>query len=158
MEEEETYKIQNSRKIYIPIYMIIIILFGTIAFILFSGKELNIIAVQITLVFTLVLVVSTELHRFSNRFEIEPNALVHIKGILKKITRRTDLLAVSDASISQNLWQMMLGYGNVSVRVFSQDSTMPVKNINNPLKFIEILENRMSARRSSSGSRSGMGR
>ncbi len=159
MEEEEVYRTRNSRKLYIPIYVMIFILFGTIAFIQFSGRELNILALQATIIFSFLVLLITELHRFNNLYEIHSNALVHVKGLLKKVIRRTDLLAVSDADQSQNLWQMMLRYGNVSVRVFSQDSTMYVRNIDNPSAFIEFLEDKMSKKRSTgSGGGGGMGR
>ncbi len=157
MAEEEVLRKRNSRKLYIPVYIMVAILFGTIAFIQLSGRDLNFIAVQATLIFTFFLFASTELHRINNVYEIHPGSLVHVKGILKKITRRTDLLAVSDADISQNLWQMMLGYGNVSVRVFSQDSTMRVRNISGPSQFVDFLTERMKKSRRSSGT-GGMGR
>ena len=135
----------------------IFILIGTVVFIQFSGRELNILAVQATIIFTLFLLGTTELHRFNNLYEIHSNSLVHVKGILKKMIRRTDLLAVSDADQSQNLWQMALGYGNVSVRVFSQDSTMRVRNINKPSAFVSFLEEKMNKKRSTSRG-GGMGR
>lgn len=157
MDEEEIYRTRSSRKLYIPIYSMIFILFATVVFIQFSGRELSILAVQATIVFSLFLLMTTELHRINNLYEIHQNALIHVKGILKKITRRTDLLAVSDADISQNLWQMMLGYGNVSVRIFSQDSTMRVRNISKPSMFVDFLEDKMNKKRSTSGG-GGMGR
>ena len=157
MEEEEAYITRNSRKLYIPVYIMIFVLFATITFIQFSGKELSLLAVQATVIFSLFIMVTTELHRINNLYEIHTNSLVHVKGILKKVTRRTDLLAVSDADISQNLWQMMLGYGNGSVRVFSQDSTMRVSNISNPSLFVEFLEDKMDKKRSM-GRGGGMGR
>lgn len=155
MKEEDVLITRNSRKLYIPLYVMLTILFGTIAFIQFSGRDLNFMAVQATLIFTFFLFVTTELHRLGNLYEIHPSSLVHVKGILKKITRRTDLSAVSDADISQNLWQMMLGYGNVSVRVFSQDSAMRVRNISKPAVFVNFLETNMHKKRGSGG---GMGR
>lgn len=157
MQEEEIYKTRNSRKLYIPIYIMIFILFGTIAFIQFSGRELNFIAIQAAIIFSLFLMIITELHRFNNLYEIHSNALISVKGILKKVTRRTDLLAVSDADISQNLWQIMLGYGDVSVRVFSQDNAMHIRSISKPLSFVDFLEDKMSKKRNIS-SGGGMGR
>ena len=151
MEKEEILITRNSRKTYIPLYVMLTVLFMTIAFIQFSGRELNFIAVQATMIFTLFIIASTELHRMNNLYEIHPSLLVHVKGILKKVTRRTDLLAVSDADISQNLWQMMLGYGNVSVRVFSQDSTMQVRNISDPSDFVDFLTTQRNNIRKSGG-------
>ena len=157
MDEEEVLRVRCSRKLYIPIYLMILVLVATVLFIKFSGKELNTFAVQASIVFILLLIGSTELHRFNNLYKLEQNALIHVKGILRKITRRTDLLAVSDADISQNLWQMMLAYGNVSVRVFSQESTMHIRNIDKPGVFVDTLENCMSKKRAGNAG-GGMGR
>ena len=97
------------------------------------------------------MILFTEFHRITNAYEIDSNAVVHIHGIFTKVTRRADLLAISDADVSQNPWQRVLGYGDVSVRAFSKDSTMWIKDIDNPKEFVEFLEMKMNKKRSASG-------
>lgn len=155
MSKEEKLSTRNSRKVYLPIYVMVLIILSVIIFIKYSEKELNPFALQAAIIFSLSMLGLTEIHRFNNLYEIDANALVHTRGILIKITRRTDLLAVSDADISQNPWQMMLGYGNVSARVFSKDSTMNIENISHPQKFVEFLEMKVNEKRNSGSGSSG---
>lgn len=147
MEKEEVLKARCSRKAYIPVYFMILILISTSVYIKYSGKEIDSLALNLMIVFSIFGVIATELHRISNLYEINDNSLVHIKGIFFKTTRRTDLLAVSDAELKQNPWQQLLNFGNVDAIVFSRDSTTYIKNIDNPSKFLDFLEEKMNKKR-----------
>jgi uncharacterized membrane protein YdbT with pleckstrin-like domain len=146
-EKEDFLIARSTRKIYLPVYAMIIILAAVATFIQSSGAELNDTALRTIFIFSIAGILATEIHRINNKYEITPNSLVHIKGILVKVTRKVDLLAISDADFKQNLWQMLLGYGDVEVRLFSRDSSTDVKNISSPANFVKFLEQKISQRR-----------
>ena len=153
-EEVKKLKVRNSRKLYIPIYLMIIILFLTISYIKTSGKEVDDLAFKTVLIFSIGLLIFTEIHRLINSYEINAHSLVASKGILNRTIKKVDLLSISDVDSKQNIWQRILNFGNVEARLFSKDSTTSIKNINDPIKFADFLEKMMGERRD--GSKGGM--
>ena len=147
-DEDETMRVRISRKIYFPIYLMIAILILTLAYIQFSGKEINPLAFKAVLIFTMGAFLFTEGHRYQNLYAIDNQSIIHIKGILFKKTKRTDLTSVSDVELIQNPWQLLLNYGNVEVSVFSKDNSTNVKNINHPLEFMTFLQGKMARKHS----------
>lgn len=152
-EEDEVLKARTSRKTYIPIYFMVLILLSTAGYIKYSGKEINSLAFGLMIFFSIVAIFMTEINRLGNLYEINDRSLVHIKGIFFKTTKKTDLLAVSDAELKQNPWQQLLNFGNVEAVVFSRDSTTYVKNINNPSRFLDFLGEKMNQKRNPQGKR-----
>ena len=132
-------RVRNSRKIYIPIYIMILILILTISAAKFSGKEVNTFAFKTVLIFSATAIIFTELHRLVNSYEVNSNSLVISTRLIKNSTRRLDLLSISDADSVQGPWERILNYGDVHVRLFSKESTMTIKGIDNPLKFVDFL-------------------
>ncbi len=146
-EAGEVLKVRSSRKVYILVYLMIFILLLTVAFIKFTGRELNALGFRVVLIFSVLCILMTESHRFQNLYEINDRSLIHIKGILFQSTKRTDLLSVSDAEIKQNPWQRMLNYGTVEAAVFSKESMTVMRNIDRPLEFANFLEKKMAEKR-----------
>tara|TARA_Y100000034_G_scaffold52866_1_gene64961 strand:- start:1005 stop:1475 length:471 start_codon:yes stop_codon:yes gene_type:complete len=146
-KSEKVMRVRNSRKSYFPIYLMIFILVLTITIIKISGKELNKFALEAVLAFSAALIIFTEIHRLSTFYEINESSLIHSHGIFSRVTRKVDLTAISDADSKQTAWQRMLNYGDVDARLFSADSTLPIKNINNPEEFTNFLEERMNEKR-----------
>ena len=144
--EDEMMKVRTSRKIYFPVYFMIIILFLTAGYLQFSGKEVDSLALEIILIFSFAAFLFTEGHRFQNLYAIDNQSIIHVKGILFKNTKRTDLTSVSDVELIQNPWQILLNYGNVEVSVFSKDNSTNVKNINRPLEFMTFLQKKMAGK------------
>ena len=145
--KEEIIRIRNSRKLYIPLYIMIFILILTVSIAKSSGKEVNDLAFNAVLIFSGSVIFFAEIHRIINSYEINDQSLVHKKGIFVQTIKRVDLIAVSDADSKQNLWQKFLGYGDVSVHLFSRDSSIQVKSINDPAKFVIFLEKKMNEKR-----------
>lgn len=140
-------KVQNSRKVYFPIYLMIIILLGTVLLMKTSGKGIDNALLRIVIAFSAAGIIFTELHRGIYSYEINNHSLVCRRGFFIRRTKTIDLLAISDADSKQNPWQRLLDYGNVNVRLFSKDSTTLIKNINNPEQFVHFLEIKMAERR-----------
>jgi uncharacterized membrane protein YdbT with pleckstrin-like domain len=129
---------RTSRKMYLPIYAMVLILIGAAIFLQFRGIEITNIAIWAIVIFTLGSLKFTEVNRLNHFYEINPMAVVHTKGYFKRISKRIDLFAISDVDITQNFWQRILGYGDVEIHLFAEKSTL--KNINNPTKFVNFLE------------------
>jgi len=132
-----------SRKTYIPIYLIVLLIIGSIIFFWYNGFEINKYAIIGALAAVLICIKSTEIHRLNHKYEITSNSLVHTRGIFGRVSRRLDFFAISDFDVSQTLWQRILNYGNVNVRLFSKDSTSCVKNIDRPFEFMKFLEDQI---------------
>ena len=143
-------KVSNSRKIYLPIYFMILVLIAVVIFIKYNDLNLSTPVFILVILFILFSIKITELHRWSNSYEITKDSLVHNKGILNRKTRSMDFLAISDTEVKQNIWQRLLNYGDVSVRLYSGESSNPAKNINNPKKFARCLEKMIHAKRDGS--------
>ncbi|HLA23710.1 MAG TPA: PH domain-containing protein [Candidatus Nanoarchaeia archaeon] len=152
MEEDgaKTLKVRGSRKIYIPVYLMIIILILTLASAKFMGKEVNNAALRLIVGFVVAGFFITEIHRFGSWYEVNTNSLVVSRGILSRTTRRVDLVSVSDADTRQRMWQRMLNYGDVRARLFSKETTVLIKNINNPSRFVDFLEKNMNSKKEGS--------
>ena len=143
-------KVSNSRKLYIPIYLMILVLITVVLFIKYKGLSLNNTVLILVGLFILFAIKFTEVHRWSSSYEINKDSLVHRKGILNRKTRSMDFLAISDTEVKQNFWQRLLNYGDVSVRLYSGESDNPAKNINNPKKFARCLQKMIHAKRKES--------
>ncbi|MBI5803090.1 PH domain-containing protein [Candidatus Pacearchaeota archaeon] len=153
MKEEENFiRVRSSRKVYFPVYLMILILVFTIGFAKFNGKEVSNLALRLVVFFSAACIAVTEIHRLANYYEINSGSLVTSKGIFSKTTRRVDLISVSDADSDQNVWQRLLNYGDVNVRLFSKESTVLVKNINNPSGFVDFLEGKMAEKKGTKNS------
>ena len=140
-------KVSNSRKLYLPIYFMILILIAVVIFIKYNDLNLSTPVLILVGLFIFFAIKFTELHRWSNSYEINKDSFVHNKGILNRKTRSMDFLAISDTELRQNFWQRLLNYGNVSVRLYSGESDNPAKNINNPKKFANCLQKMIHAKR-----------
>jgi len=124
----------------------IFVLVSAVVFIKYRGFLINKYVLILVVVFIVLAIKYTEIHRFSRWYEVNSNSLVHKEGILSKKIKNLDLCAISDIDVSQNLWQRLLGYGNISVRLFSEVSHTEIKNINDPAKFGNFLEKMMGAK------------
>ena len=142
---QEKLKISNTRKLYIPFYFMILILFGTIAYIKISEKPLNDLALQLAVIFSILLIIATEIHRIGNSYEINNRSVVHKKGYFSTISKTIQFGAISDSDVSQNLWQRIFRYGNVEIHMYSRESKSLIKDIDKPFKFVGFLQNKLKA-------------
>ncbi|MBI2042806.1 PH domain-containing protein [Candidatus Pacearchaeota archaeon] len=140
--EGEVLSVRNSRKIYFPVYFMILVLFLAVGMIKYQGKEVNDFAFKSVLVFSALGIVWTEMHRLRNKYEITDNSVVHIKGLFFRTIKKTDIHALSDAELKQNPWQRILGIGNVSANAFSEVNVL--RNVNSPHDVIGFLEGKMT--------------
>ena len=143
----KSLKIRNSRKIYFPIYLMVILLITLIISIKLLGLNLNILAFGGAAIFALISFGATEIHRLGRAYQITPNFLEHTQGYLSKRIKKISLASISDVDLKQTLWQRIIKFGDVHVHLFSEGSLVHVKGINKPHEFIEYLEEMISLRK-----------
>ncbi len=132
-----------SRKKYLPVYLMIFILLVTIGIAKVTGNTVGKPVLTIIGVFTLFGIKITEVHRLRDKYEINPKCLIFTTGYFNKNSKRVDLMAISDIDIEQTLWQRILNYGDVNVRLYSNETKTSIKEINNPSEFAQFLEEKM---------------
>lgn len=142
-EFKDKLKVRNSRKVYIPIYIMIIVLVITLVYIKYSGNQLNDLALKLVLAFSLILLIATEIHRLGNSYEINSNSIIHRTGYLTIVSSRSEFGAISDSYVKQNPWKRIFSYGDVVIHLYSKENRSIIKNINNPLKFVDFLQDKM---------------
>lgn len=148
MEEEEiSLSVRNSRKMYVPAYLMIIFLGLVFLFLKINEYDINNTALVLAGFFSILILLSTETHRLKRKYEITPYSAVKIEGYLNKVAKRIDLLAISDVEISQSWWKRLLNFGSVHIHLFSLESKTQIDNINKPVFFVNILEQKMAERR-----------
>ena len=144
ISKEGIISICNSRKVYIPIYLMTILLITSAVYIKIEGYSLNKYAFVGVVLFALGSIKMTEIHRLTNRYEIGEATLSHVHGLFSKVNRKLDFFAISDLDVSQTPWQRMLNFGDINVRLFSKDSVARIKGISNPVKFADTLQDRIA--------------
>ncbi len=151
-DSEPIMKARTSRKLYIPLYILVFILIAVVIYLKVSGLSVNPLALMGVVIFSIISFLFIEIHRLRDLYEINPNSLVHSHGILNKRIKSVDFFAISDSDVSQHLFQRLFNFGNVNVRLFSgKDSATAIKNINNPRKFARFLEESMNKKRKERG-------
>jgi len=136
--------ISNSRKTYIPIYLMVGTLIVIIVLIKYEGLPLQEVAVLGAVVFVILCIGFSEIHRVGRSYKITKDFMVYTEGYLNKKTKKISLLTISDIDIQQSFWQRIMGFGNVKVHIFSEGSTIKLKGISFPAKFAELLEDTMN--------------
>lgn len=141
-KKKSILRIRNSRKVYLPVYFMVLVLVGVIIYIKLMGLPFDNYLLLIVGAFILLALKTTEIHRLVNLYEINPNVVVHSFGLFSKRVQDIDMNSISDIRIHQTLWQRMLNYGDVVISLFAHDNM--VRNIDDPSRFVEVLEKTMA--------------
>lgn len=142
--KEITLEARTSRKLYIPLYLMIFALAVALIYIKINEKPLNNLALKLIFFFSLIIIIATEIHRLYDSYEIANTSVFHRKGFFTVITKRIQFGAISDSDVKQNLWQRIFSYGDVEIHMYSRESRAIIKDINNPGGFVKFLQDKMS--------------
>jgi uncharacterized membrane protein YdbT with pleckstrin-like domain len=132
--------------------MVLAIIF-LMGYIYFVGNILNPVALIVSLIFILFAIKLTELHRFKDWWAITNNSLIQSTGIFNKNVREIDFSSISDLDLDQPFLKRIMNYGNVNVRLFLNETSIKIIDINRPRKFIEELQGLMSMNKKQNGIR-----
>lgn len=153
MKKKRNYllKVRRSRKSYSLMYFSALIIIGIMIYLLLKGYSLNwqIILAGILVVFFIVKF--AEVHRLKDWWAISDSSVVQSLGIFSKNIRSVDFSSISDLDLTQSIHKRILNYGDVNLRLFLNETSLCVNNINNPEGFINFLEDTMSKKKQSSG-------
>ncbi|MCR4327830.1 MAG: PH domain-containing protein [Nanoarchaeota archaeon] len=139
-KEQILLKVWTSRKAYLFYYFLILLLIGVLGYFYFKGIELSTNLWIIAIVLILFLIKFIEIHRIRNWWAITDMALIESKGIVNKNIREIDFTSISDIDLDQWLYKRILGYGTINIRRFMNEASISVKNINNPERFLNIVQ------------------
>jgi len=143
-------KVRRSRKTYFLIYLMDFILISLWGYLYYNGHALNRIALIISAIFIFFTIKLTELHRFKDWWAITSNSFIQSTGIFDKNVREVDFSSISDLDLDQPFFKRILNYGDINVRLFLNETSIKIKNINKPREFIEELQRIMSLNRGQS--------
>lgn len=66
------------------------------------------------------------------------------EGLINKTTRNVPLRIIQDVTVSANVFQRLLGFGNIEIENANEnDSRIVLRNINSPKEYAEKLLNQM---------------
>ena len=137
--ENHTIITNNSRKAYIFHYTIFLLLLIVSTYYLYLGK------IPSSFLITIIIAVfagmsATEIHRISQTYEVNPNSIIHTKGYITRNSKRINLLAINDITISKTLYQRIFRLGNINVMVANAAQQTILRNLHNPHSFAETIE------------------
>jgi membrane protein YdbS with pleckstrin-like domain len=142
-KKEKRTVIRTSRKSYIPFYLMIVAVIIILLFIVLTGRPLprnNLIA---AILFIVVIIKLTEVHRLTHHYDITPHSLEKIEGIFLRRIKRMNYGSISQLHLSQNPWEKMLSIGSVEIAQFSETVRTEIKNINKPKEFLNAVSQMM---------------
>lgn len=139
-KREYIVKIKRSRKMYLLIYLMNLAIILFLVYLFYKEYTLNKKAIIISIIFIIVIIKITEIHRFRNWWAITEHSLIQSTGILNKNVREVDFSSISDIDLDQPLFKRMFDYGNVNVRLFLNETSINIENINKPESFMEKLQ------------------
>ncbi|GEM_PF-3774267 len=128
--------IRISRKSFIPLYSMAVVLIALIIYIKKEGLPLSeplFIFAALFIIFTLKF---TELHRLLHHYDITPTALEKVEGLFIRRTKRMHYYSISNLHLTQSLWDKLLDIGTIEVAQFSETLRTEIKNINKPREFM----------------------
>jgi len=86
----------------------------------------------------------TEYHRIKDWWAITDHSLVQSRGLLSKNVREIDFSSISDLDVDQPILKRILNFGNVNVRLFLNETSISITDINQPEDFIKELQSIIS--------------
>ena len=140
-------KVRRSRKIYLLVYLMIFIVIGVLIYFNRSGLTIPKFALIISLAFILILVKWTEIHRMKDWWGITDSELVQSLGLLNKNVREVGFPSISDMDVHKPFLKRLLNYGDVNIRLFLNETSIKIKDINKPEQFVEDFQLIMSQNR-----------
>jgi len=141
--QKERMKFKASRKLYLPIYLMIIILIAFVVSIKFLGLPLNNLTLIGIGIFTILGISITEIHRLKDSYHITSDHVEHRSGYISRNITKILIKSITDIHAKQKAWERILGYGSIRVQSQSGANHIEIKNINNPSNFITMLEKKM---------------
>jgi hypothetical protein len=137
-------QVKKSRKQFVLAYFLSLLLVFSVLYLIYRGYNVSLLALGIATFFFLITLFVAEVIHTREWWAITESSLIHSESILNKNVREIDFSSISDLDIDQPLIARILGYGTVHIRLFLNETSVSIKNINSPENFIEELKTAMS--------------
>jgi hypothetical protein len=134
------FKARRSRKSYFLVYLMIFIVMGILIYFYARGLTIPTSTLIISLVFILVLIKFTEIHRLKDWWGISDSGLTQSLGLLNKNVREVGFSSISDMDVHKPFLKRFLNYGDVNIRLFLNETSIKIKDISNPEQFVESFQ------------------
>jgi hypothetical protein len=131
------FKVRRSRRSYLLVYLIALGFFMILIYLANTGLTMSPLTWIIALFLILSLIKYAEIHRIKDWWGITDSALIQSLGLLNKNIRHVGFTSISDMDINKPIHKRVLNYGDVNVRLFLSDTSINIKNISNPDRFVE---------------------
>jgi membrane protein YdbS with pleckstrin-like domain len=135
--------IRTSRWSYVLYYLMVLVVVGVIAYIKIFDLRLERYVFIAALVFCLVIIKATEVHRFSHYYLLGDHALEKVEGILFKKHKRMKYGSISQLHFVQDPFSRVLGIGTIEVAQFSETVRTLIKNVNKPKDILNAISRRV---------------
>ena len=146
-KEQILLKVFRSRKAYLSYYLFIAIIIGVLIFLYSSQGRVDSKILIVSAVFIAIVIKVIEINRIRDWWAITDSTLIESKSILNKNVREIDFNSIADIDLDQEWYKRILGYGTVNIRKFLNEKSIIVCDINEPVKFINILQEAIQKRR-----------
>lgn len=140
MSKRYLTKVYRSRATYFPIYLMITIIILVLGYLYYIRNNPSTIALIISGIFIFLAILISEVHRIREWWAITNSSLVHSVSIMNKNVREVDFASISDLDLDQPLTKRIFGHGDVNVRLFLNETSIKIKDIHNPVGFIEEFQ------------------
>jgi hypothetical protein len=138
-KNEILLKVYKSRKAYILYYFFSLIIIFSLIYLYFRGYVIESYVFWICFIFVLGIIYTTEIIHHREWWAVTNNSLIHSVSIVNKNVREVDFSSISDLDLDKPLYQRILNYGDVNVRLFLNETSIKIRHINSPEKFIKFL-------------------
>jgi len=145
--DKAVYRVRTSRKFYFPVYVMMAVLSLVIIYLRVSNLPIHPYALYGFVIFILICIKATEIHRFLSYYEITPNSIIRSKGILRNDITRIYMNSVTDLVLKQGIFQRLFNFGTIKVHRFTEGAIFEIKNINRPGHYLNIMEHALDKNR-----------
>jgi membrane protein YdbS with pleckstrin-like domain len=138
-KKREKAVIRSSRKGYLIYYLMAIFIGIILIYIKLNDLPLPKNLLIASIVFIILVIKSTEIHRLTHHYDITPHTLEKVEGIFFQKVKRLNYGSISQLHLTQNPLEKLLNIGTIEIAQFSETIRTDIKNINKPKEFLHEI-------------------
>ena len=142
MLPDNTIKTSNSRRLYIPYYVAFFAIVVVTSGMALQG-QLALPSLGSAAIIVFLGISVTEIHRLYQSYEVNLGSVIHTKGYIAKHSKRIDLFAINDVTVTQTIYQRLFNLGDIHVHVANASHQTTLTNLHNPKHFAKAIEHNM---------------
>lgn len=139
-KEEILMEFRVSRKAFWVEYGCGLFLLGLMGFLYYKRINLGEGISYFALGLAFFSLASAEVSRRAHRCEVTPSKLVIVNGLIRRNKKHIYMKSISDIDVRQGLVQRLLNYGVIHIKSASGESSLEIRDIDEPERRMEELE------------------